>query len=133
MNKLLLLFSSILCICCDNQDLLDIEQLKNNGYIETTCSSIESYKTEFSSFIEVNKKLSHRKSYLIARCFDKDSCLINIKIETDKIVCQRYIISLEEEDKRDYMNSNYKEFFDHRVLYLSVDSKNAKKFINRVN
>jgi hypothetical protein len=31
------------------------------------------------------------------------------------------------------MNSNYKEFFDHRDLYLSVDSKNAKEFINRVN
>lgn len=133
MNKLILLLLSILCVCCDNQDYLDIEHLKNSGYVEITCSSIESYQTESSSFIEVNKKFSHKKTYLIARCFDKDSCLVNINLETNKIVCQRYIVSLEEEDKRDYMNNNYKEFADHRVLYLSVDSKNSKEFINRVN
>ena len=133
MNKFLSVIFCILCVCCNNQDLLDIEHLKNSGYIETTCSSIESYQTETSSFIEVNRKFDNKKTYLVARCFDKDSCLISIKLETNKIVCQRYILSLEEEYKNDSMDSNYKEFTDHRVLYLSVDSKSAKEFINRVN
>ena len=133
MKSIVLLLCVISFICCDNQEILDIEFLKENGYKEITCSSIESYKTKDSSFIEVNKKLPATESYLLARCFDKDSCLLNINLKSNKIVCQRYIVSREDEDKRDYIHSDYKEFVDHRVLYLSVGSKNEKEFINRVN
>lgn len=133
MKKTSLLLCSMFFICCDNQNDLDIEYLKDNGYKEITCSSVESYQTEESSFIEVNKKLPNAETYLLARCFDKDSCLLNINLKSNKIVCQRYIVSREDEDKRDYMHSDYKEFVDHRVLYLSVGSKNEKEFINRVN
>ena len=133
MKILVLLFCVLSFICCDNQEILDIKYLKENGYEEITCSYVESYQTNESSFIEVSKKLFNKETYILARCFDKDSCLLNIKLKSDKIVCQRYIISKETEDKRDYMHNDYKEYVDHRVLYLSIGSKNEKEIIKRVN
>ena len=133
MKILVLLFCVLSFICCDNQEILDIKYLKENGYEEITCSYVESYQTNESSFIEVSKKLFNKETYILARCFDKDSCLLNIKLKSDKIVCQRYIVSKETEDKRDYMHNDYKEYVDHRVLYLSIGSKNEKEIIKRVN
>ena len=133
MKKYLLLLLTTFFICCSDQEVLDIEYLKENGYKEITCSTVESYQTQDSSFVEINKKLYERRSYLLARCFDKDSCLLNINLKSDKIVCQRYIVSLEEKYKRDYVHSDFKEFVDHRVLYLSVNEEDEKEFIKRVN
>ena len=120
MNKFLLL-CAVFLICCDNQADLDIEFLKDNGYKEVTCQTIESYQTDESSFIEINRKFDQNKDFILARCFDKDSCLLNLNFSSRKIVCQRYIISRENQDKRDYTHKDYREFVDHRVLYLSVD------------
>ena len=119
--KKFLLLCSLFLICCDNQADLDIEFLKDNGYKEVTCQTIESYQTDESSFIEINRKFDQNKDFILARCFDKDSCLLNLNFSSRKIVCQRYIISRENQDKRDYTHSDYREFVDHRVLYLSVD------------
>ena len=121
--KKFLLLCSVFLICCVNEEVLDIEFLKDNGYKEITCQTVESYQTEESSFIEVNRKFDEHKDFILARCFDKDSCLLNLNFSSRKIVCQRYIISQENQDKRDYMHSDYREFVDHRVLYLSVDYK----------
>ena len=121
--KKFLLLCSVFLICCDNEEVLDIEFLKENGYKEITCQTVESYQTEESSFIEVNRKFDEHKDFILARCFDKDSCLLNLNFSSRKIVCQRYIISRENQDKRDYLHSDYREFVDHRVLYLSVDYK----------
>lgn len=132
MKRYILLFA-VFFVCCDNQEALDIDYLKDNGYKEITCSTVESYQTQDSNFIEINRKFSVRKTYLLARCFDKDSCLLNINLKSDKIVCQRYIMSREEEYKRDYTHSDFKEFVDHRVLYLSVDEQDEKEFIKRAN
>jgi hypothetical protein len=119
--KKFLLLCSVFLICCDNQADLDIEFLKDNGYKEVTCQTIESYQTDESSFIEINRKFDQNKDFILARCFDKDSCLLSLNFSSRKIVCQRYIISRENQDKRDYTHNDYREFVDHRVLYLSVD------------
>ena len=121
--KKFLLLCSVFLICCDNEEVLDIEFLKDNGYKEITCQTVESYQTDESSFIEINRKFDEDKDFILARCFDKDSCLLNLNFSSSKIVCQRYIISRENQDKRDYLHSDYREFVDHRVLYLSVDYK----------
>ena len=111
---------SFASICCDESNI-NIDFLKKNGYKEITCQTVESYQTEESSFIEINRKLDYNKNFILARCFYKDSCLLNLNIDSRKIVCQRYIISRDNQDKRDYLHSDYREFVDHRVLYLSVD------------
>ena len=133
MKILIALLCSLSFIHCDNQEILDISFLKENGYKEITCNSVVKYNIQESRFVEINKKLAESKTYLLARCFDKDSCLININVQKNKIVCQRYIVSREDEYKRDYIKSDFKEFVDHRVLYLSVDDEDAKEFIERVN
>ena len=114
---------SVFLVCCDNKEVLDIEFLKDNGYKEITCQTVESYQTKESSFIEISRKFDEDKDFIIARCFDKDSCLLNLNFSSRKIVCQRYIISRANQDKRDYLHSDYREFVEHRVLYLSVDYK----------
>ena len=121
--KKFLLLCSVFLVCCDNEEVLDIEFLKDNGYKEITCRTVESYQSEESSFIEVNRKFDENKDFILARCFDKDSCLLNLNFSSRKIVCQRYIISRENQDKGDYLHSDYREYVDHRVLYLSVDYK----------
>ena len=128
-----MLIYTVIFISCSSKEVLDINYLKKSGYEEVTCRSVESYQTQDSSFIEINKKLIKRKSYLLARCFDKDSCLLNINLQSDKIVCQRYIISVEEEYKKGYAYNDFKEFADHRVLYLLVDDEDLKEFITRAN
>jgi len=133
MKRFLILLCVIFFACCSNQEILDISYLKDNGYEEITCNLIERYQTEETNFVEVNKKLLSEKSFILARCFDKDSCLININFEKIKIVCQRYIISRDKNHTVDYSHSDFKEFADHRVLYLSVDDKDAKEFIERAN
>ena len=131
------IFVILLCFnlltCCSDHEILDISYLKDNGYKEITCNSIERYQTEETNFVEVNKKLLNKKSFILARCFDKDSCLININFKKTKIVCQRYIVSRDKKYTVDYSHSDFKEFVDHRVLYLSVDDKDAKEFIERAN
>ena len=62
MKILVLLFCAVSFICCDNQETLDIEYLKENGYEEITCSYVESYDTNESSFIEVSKKLFNEET-----------------------------------------------------------------------
>lgn len=120
MKKFLLLCSALF-ICCEDNVSLNIEYLKDNGYKEITCKTVESYQTNDSSFIEINKKLKKNNDFILARCFDKDSCLLNLNVKSNKIVCQRYIISRENQDKRDYLHSDHREFVDHRVLYLTVE------------
>tara|TARA_Y100000589_G_scaffold291528_1_gene295087 strand:+ start:177 stop:548 length:372 start_codon:yes stop_codon:yes gene_type:complete len=120
MKKFLLLCSALF-ICCEDNASLNIEYLKDNGYKEITCKTVESYQTNDSSFIEINKKFKKDNDFIVARCFDKDSCLLNLNVRSSKIVCQRYIITKENQDKRDYIHSDYREFVDHRVLYLTVN------------
>ena len=127
-----MLIVASLLLCCEENEALNINYLKENGYKEITCNTVERYQTQESEFVEVNKKFSKTKTYLIARCFDKDSCLLNIKLNSNKIVCQRYILS-KEGYKKDYSRNDFKEFVDHRVLYLSVDSKDVKEIIRRAN
>ena len=126
MKKFLLLCSAFF-ICCEDAKSINIKYLKDNGYKEITCQTVESYQTEESSFIEINRKFDANKDFILARCFDKDSCLLNLNFSSKKIVCQRYIISRENQDKRDYLHNDYREFVDHRVLYLSVDYKKKVK------
>tara|TARA_B100000886_G_C20350034_1_gene460455 strand:- start:274 stop:678 length:405 start_codon:yes stop_codon:yes gene_type:complete len=120
LKKFVLCLLSFILIGCDENNI-NIDFLKNNGYKEATCQTVESYQTEKNSFIEINKRFDKEKDFILARCFDKDSCLLNLKFKRKKIVCQRYIISRENQDKRDYLHSDYKEFVDHRVLYLYVE------------
>jgi|11_taG_2_1085331.scaffolds.fasta_scaffold25226_2 hypothetical protein len=130
---LLLIFSLSLLFSCDNEKVLDIIYLKESGYKEVTCDEVTRYKNKSSTVVEVNKNLHELKSYLVARCFDKDSCLLNLEIKRKKIVCQRYISSIVKDYKGDYVFKEFKEFIDHRVLYISVDKEYEKDFTKRVN
>tara|TARA_B100000212_G_C27289325_1_gene496565 strand:+ start:521 stop:919 length:399 start_codon:yes stop_codon:yes gene_type:complete len=132
MKIVFMLIVTSLLLCCEEKETLNVNYLKENGYKEITCNVVERYQTQESEFIEVNKKFDERKTYLIARCFDKDSCLLNINLNSNKIVCQRYIFS-KEDYKKDYSRNDFKEFVDHRVLYLSVDEEDEKEIIRRVN
>ena len=132
MKIVLMLIVTSLLLCCEENETLNVNYLKENGYKEITCNTVERYQTQESEFVEVNKKFDERKTYLIARCFSKDSCLLNINLNSDKIVCQRYILS-KEDYKKDYSRNDFKEFVDHRVLYLSVDSEDEKEIIRRAN
>ena len=136
----LLLFS-----CCNEEETLDINHLKDSGYTEITCKDIDEYENQDTRFIEFNKKLLNKKSFLIARCFNEDSCLVTMSIDKDKVICQRYFVDKSEEDKRDYLNGSYKEhvihrvqylsveYDNHRVLYLSIDKDDVSYFVNGVN
>ena len=126
MNKFLLL-CCVFLICCDNEEDLDVDILKDNGYKEVVCQTVESYETEESSFIELSRKFDEDRDFILARCFGGDNCLFNLNFSSSKIVCQRYIISREDQDKRDYLHSDYREFVEHRVLYLPVDYKVLEK------
>ena len=128
-----MLIYTVIFISCSSKEVLDIDYLKKSGYEEVTCRSVESYQAQETNFIEINKKLSKRETYLLARCFDKDNCLLNINLQSDKIVCQRYIVSIEEEYKKDYEYNDFKEFADHLVLYILVDEESIKEFITRAN
>ena len=133
----------LLFICCDKEEVLDINSLKGSGYTEVICKDIDEYENQDTRFIEFNKKLLNKKSFLVARCFDENSCLITMSINKDKIVCQRYFVDKTEEDKRDYLNGSYNEYIIHKlhylsleydshsVLYLTVDKDSAKEFIER--
>ena len=120
MKKSVLCLLSFISIGCSENNI-NIDFLKKNGYKEVTCQTVESYETKENSFIEINMKLNYNKDFILARCFHKDSCLLNLNFRSKKIVCQRYIISRLNQDKRDYLHSDYKEFIDHRVLYLTLD------------
>ena len=132
-------------VSCDKEEVLDINSLKDSGYTEITCKDIDEYENQDTRFIEFNKKLLDKKSFLIARCFDENNCLITMSIDKDKVICQRYFVDKSEEDKRDYLNGSYKEYVVHRihylsveyenhsVLYLSVDEDSAKEFIKKGN
>lgn len=134
----LLLFS-----CCTEDDTLDINYLKDSGYAEISCKDIDEYESQDIRFIEFNKKLLNKKSFLIARCFDEDSCLITMSINKDKVICQRYFVDKTSEDKRDYLNGSYKdneinrvhylsvEYDSHRVLYLPVNKGSVKEFFSK--
>lgn len=132
MKIVFMLIVTSLLLCCEEKETLNLSYLKENGYKEITCNVVERYQTQESEFVEVNKKFDERKTYLIARCFDKDSCLLNISLNSNKIVCQRYILS-KEDYKKDYSRNDFKEFVDHRVLYLSVDEEDEKEIIRRAN
>ena len=135
----------LLFTCCSEHDILDISSLKDSGYTEIICEDIDEYESQDTRFIEFNKKFLNKSSFLVARCFDKDKCLITMSIEKDKVICQRYFVDKSGEDKRDYLNGNYKEnlihkinylsveYDNHRVLYLTVDKDSAKKFIEKGN
>ncbi len=132
-------------VCCDKEEVLDINSLKDSGYTEILCKDIDEYENQDTRFIEFNKKFLNKKSFLVARCFDENNCLITMSIDKDKVICQRYFVDKSEEDKRDYLNGSYKEYVVHRihylsveydnhsVLYLSVDEDSAKEFIKKGN
>jgi len=132
MNRYLVLIFLVFLLCCKENEILNVDYLKENGYKEITCNTVEKHETKDSDFLEISKKLNERITYLIARCFAEDSCLLNIQLNSDKIVCQRYILS-KEKYKKDYTRSDFKEFVDHRVLYLSVNSEDEKEIIMRAN
>ena len=133
MKKYLILFAVIFLLCCSEKEVLSIDVLKQNGYKEVSCKSIESYQDSNNSYIEINEKLQNKKSYILARCFDKESCLLNLTFDKDKIICQRYVIDKATEDKRDYLNDEYKEFLNHRVFYLVLNNDEKIELIKRVN
>ena len=118
MRNLIILFLSTNLLCCSNQ-IADYDQLKLEGYIEVTCNTFDTYKKNKASYIEFNKHFDYKYTFLIARCLDKVNCSFSIS-EEDKITCQRYSYDEEVEDKRDYLSSAFKEFDDHKVLYLEL-------------
>ena len=62
MKKFLLLCSAFF-ICCEDAESINIKYLKDNGYKEITCQTVESYQTEESSFIEINRKFDVNKDF----------------------------------------------------------------------
>ena len=118
MNKLIVAFLAVAFSCCSNQ-IADYDQLKLEGYIEVACNTFDTYKKNRVSYIEFNKHFDYKYTFLIARCLDKVNCSFSIS-EEDKITCQRYSYDEEAEDKRDYLSSAFKEFNDHKVLYLEL-------------
>ena len=73
-------------VCCDKEEVLYINSLKDSGYTEITCKDIDEYENQDTRFTEFNKKLLDKKSFLIARCFDENSCLITMSINKDKVI-----------------------------------------------
>ena len=123
----------LLFTCCTEEEILDINSLKDSGYTEITCKDIDEYENQDTRFIEFNKKLLNKKSFLVARCFDEDSCLITMSIDKDKVICQRYFVDKSSEDKRDYLNGSYNEYVIHRVHYLSVEYDSHRVLYLSVN
>ena len=126
MNKTLIIFALLCLVACDDNEAINIETLENSGYKETKCNDIVSYTQDNENIIEVNSKLPSEKSFLLARCFNEDVCFIYVNVDTNNILCQRYIIDLDKQDKRDYFNSSYKEFDDHTVFYRIISKDSIK-------
>ena len=64
LKKFVLCLLSFASICCDESNI-NIDFLKKNGYKEITCQTVESYQTEESSFIEINRgSITVRTLYL---------------------------------------------------------------------
>ena len=125
MRKVLSVFV-LLFAACTNNETLNIQTLEDNGYKEIKCNNVISYTQNNESVIEVNSKLSETKSFLLARCFNKHACLMYVNVDTDSILCQRYIIDLNSQDKRDYLHSSYKEFDDHSVYYKLISKEDLE-------
>jgi hypothetical protein len=118
LNNIIVSFLTVAFSCCSNQ-IADYDQLKLEGYIEVACNTFDTYKKNRVSYIEFNKHFDYEYTFLIGRCLDKVNCSFSISKE-DKITCQRYSYDEEAEDKRDYLSSAFKEFADHKVLYLEL-------------
>ena len=127
----LLILTSVL-ICCD-EEVLDVNSLKDSGYREIYCKDIEEYENKETRFIEFNKKLLDRKDFLVARCFDNNNCFISMFKNKDKVICQRYIIDKSVEDKRDYFSIDAEYFTIHRTQYLSAEYDKHKVFYLDLN
>ena len=105
---------------CDEN--IDISLLKNNGYIETSCNKVERYEENNLRFIEVNKPLESKRDFILARCFNNNSCIFDVMYDREKITCQRYILDFKKERQylESFSNIEYREFLDHRVLYFLI-------------
>ena len=112
----------------DEKEVLDINSLKSSGYDEIYCKDIEEYESEDIRFIEFNKKFSNKNNFLIARCYDSNSCLIKMFKNRDKVTCQRYVIDKSIEDKRDYFSIDSDYFTIHRTQYLFAEYAKHKIF-----
>ena len=118
MRILAIVLLSFVVSCGDN--LMSIERLKDDGYTEVFCDSINRKTKDSERFIEINKVFLEEKSFILARCFDNNSCIFDLHVKQKKVVCQRYFIDLYKDSKSNYVDTYFKEFVDHRVLYLST-------------
>lgn len=126
MKKVLSIIVISLLAACSENTTLNIQTLESSGYKETKCNNVISYTQDNESIIEVNSKLTSEKSFLLARCFNKNACLMYVSVDTDVILCQRYVIDLDNQDKRDYLHASYKEFDDHSVYYKLISKDDLK-------
>lgn len=129
MKKVFSIIVIVMLAACNENESLNIQTLESSGYKETKCNNVISYTQGSESVIEVNSKLPSEKSFLLARCFSKDTCFMYVSVDTDSILCQRYIIDLSNQDKRDYLHSSYKEFDDHSVYYKLISKDDLKNIL----
>ena len=120
MNKYsIFLLTALLFSCVEENQKIDRDTLKYNGYTPAKCKSIESYTIEKYTYIDIFSNLSEDEK-IIARCYE-DGCSLKISNKS-KVICQRYSFTVE--DKRDYLHDSYKEFADHLLLYREFKDKN---------
>ena len=132
MKYFLIILTAFLINCGEKH--ISFKSLKRSGYKEAKCKDIESFDSGEESLIELNKVLKDRESFVLARCFNEKNCVLSLVINKNRLTCQRYIVEKGLEDKRDYFDNNdFKEFDDHKVLYLVISDKNKEIFIKRAN
>ncbi len=119
MKKFLLILLVFDLIGCDENIRVDL--LKSDGYIETSCTEVKRYDEENLRFLEINKDLSVEKDFILARCFNNNSCIFDVKYEEKTITCQRYILNKQERNFS--LNIEHKEYLDHRVLYFLLTKR----------
>tara|TARA_B100000927_G_scaffold289548_1_gene286391 strand:- start:2252 stop:2629 length:378 start_codon:yes stop_codon:yes gene_type:complete len=110
---ILLLFSG-----CNNKKEPTIKDLKDIGYKSIHCRNIDYYDTKADlgedPFFKIYASLeieNQSLEALAARCFDKKHCIYEL-IESNEIVCQKYIVTSNEEF--------IKTWEEHEVLVFNI-------------
>ena len=119
MKKLIVLLLSYNFSCAESTNN-NIDDLKKSGYVEITCNDIERYKNNGFNYIEINRDLEYKRDFILARCFEDNSCFFDMNYNKQKITCQRYFISDNIDYKIKYLDNSHKEFLSHRVLYFTT-------------
>lgn len=109
----LLLFSG-----CQNKRDPTINELKDVGYKSIHCRNIDFYDTKSDlgedPFFKIYASLeieNQNLEALAARCFDEKHCIYEL-IENNEIVCQKYIVTSNEEFIRTWE--------EHEVLVFNI-------------